>query len=81
MANNEYYYGPSYGIEDKQNKRFLPVCSKCYKAFKYMDTMFAKNGTFMCYDCFQDYVYNMNLDQIAEAMGIDVQAFGCDDWR
>lgn len=81
MPHNYYYDGHSYGIEDKQSKPFSPVCSKCYKAFKYMEKMFSKNGTFMCTDCFREYVDTMTTDQIAEAMGIDVEAFGCDNWR
>lgn len=82
MDYKERYYVPSYyGIEDKQDKPFSPVCSKCGAEFYYMETMYSKNGECLCAGCFWEYVSDMGLDRIAEAMGFEVETFDCNDWR
>lgn len=81
MTHNEYYCGPSYGIGDKQDKPFSPVCSKCNKEFEYMEIMFEKGIDILCENCFMDWFDNKTPIEIAECVGFEVTEYAADDWR
>lgn len=81
MPHNEYYDGPSYGIEDKQDKSYSPKCGVCGREFQFGDIWAIMNGQNICKDCFEDYLEKKPIFEIAANMGLELEEYNCDDLR